>query len=128
MHKELILPFGNKVGYFAKHPFEYDYFIEKINSDNEISLSGIGVDHTKPISEWLVKTKRGFVQGNFNQDDLTKPLDDLKLALDNYMQPIAKLSPEDRAGWVCGLGHGILKTTPEENVKYFIKTLRETFK
>ena len=39
-----------------------------------------------------------------------------------------KLSVKERAGWVCGLGHGILKTTPEENVKYFIKTIRETFK
>jgi len=128
LHKELILPFGNKVGYFAKHPFEYDYFIEKINSDDETSLSGIGVDHTKPISEWLKKTKRGFLQGNFNQDDLTKPLDDFKFALENYMEPIMKLSVKERAGWVCGLGHGILKTTPEENVKYFIKTIRETFK
>jgi uroporphyrinogen decarboxylase len=128
LYKELILPYGNKVGYFAKHPFDYNYFIKKINSDDEVSLSGIGVDHTKPIYEWLGKTKRGFVQGNFNQDDLTKSLDDFKFALDSYIEPITKLSIEERAGWVCGLGHGILKTTPEENVKYFIKTIRETFK
>ena len=41
---------------------------------------------------------------------------------------IIDLDLSDRAGWVCGLGHGILKTTPEENVRYFIKTIRETFK
>lgn len=128
VYDHLILPFGNKVGYFAKHPFEYDYFVESINSTKETSLSGIGVDHTHLISDWIKKTNRGFIQGNFNQEELTKPLDSLKLALDNYIEPLLNLSAEDRAGWVCGLGHGILKTTPEENVRYFIKTIRETFK
>jgi uroporphyrinogen decarboxylase len=44
------------------------------------------------------------------------------------MEPILNLNLSERAGWVCGLGHGILKTTPEENVSYFIKTIRENFK
>ena len=128
LYNELMLPFDNKVGYFAKHPFEYDFFTEKINSDGVSSISGIGVDHTQPICNWLNKTNRGFIQGNFNQDDLAKPLDEFKFALDKYIEPIINLSIEERAGWVCGLGHGILKTTAEENVKYFIKTIRETFK
>jgi uroporphyrinogen-III decarboxylase len=30
-------------------------------------------------------------------------------------------------GWVCGLGHGITKTTPTENVKHFVETVRRKF-
>ena len=29
--------------------------------------------------------------------------------------------------WASGLGHGILKDTPEENVHYFIETIRKIF-
>ena len=34
----------------------------------------------------------------------------------------------DNTGWVCGLGHGIDKTTPEENVKLFVRLVREKYK
>jgi len=37
------------------------------------------------------------------------------------------LSPEERSGWVCGLGHGVLKTTPQENVKEFVQRIRASF-
>ena len=40
---------------------------------------------------------------------------------------MSDLTPEDRAGWVCGLGHGVLKTTPQENVKEFVQRIREAF-
>jgi uroporphyrinogen decarboxylase len=32
-----------------------------------------------------------------------------------------------RAGWVCGLGHGVLQTTPEANVRLALKIQREMF-
>jgi uroporphyrinogen decarboxylase len=40
---------------------------------------------------------------------------------------MAALSDEDKAGWVCGLGHGVLKTTPQENVGEFISRARAIF-
>ena len=43
-----------------------------------------------------------------------------------YKDP-KSINEKDRAGWVCGLGHGILKDTPEENVHYFIETIRKIF-
>jgi uroporphyrinogen decarboxylase len=39
-----------------------------------------------------------------------------------------KMETVDRTGWICGLGHGIQKTTPEENVKLFVDMVRERFK
>ena len=38
-----------------------------------------------------------------------------------------KLQEVDRTGWVCGLGHGINKDTPEYNVHTFIDTIRRRF-
>ena len=35
---------------------------------------------------------------------------------------------ENLNGWVCGLGHGINKNTPEKNVHLFIETIRKKFK
>ena len=128
VYENLVKPFNNKVGFFAKYPFDYNFFIKNINSKENFTLAGIGIDHTFELSEYLKKTKRGFIQGNFSQDILTKPIDDVKRSLDSYLEPIIDLDLSERAGWVCGLGHGILKTTPEENVRYFIKTIRETFK
>ena len=39
----------------------------------------------------------------------------------------SSFSTEQRVGWVCGLGHGVLKTTPEDNVRLFVKKIRESF-
>lgn len=32
-----------------------------------------------------------------------------------------------RAGWICGLGHGVLQQTPEKNVHLFLRLHREYF-
>jgi uroporphyrinogen decarboxylase len=42
-----------------------------------------------------------------------------------YLEPIRALGAEKRAGWVSGLGHGVLPGTPEENVRSFVKLIRE---
>jgi uroporphyrinogen decarboxylase len=44
--------------------------------------------------------------------------------LDKWLETLEDV---DRTGWVCGLGHGIHKTTPTANVKYFINEVRERF-
>ena len=35
---------------------------------------------------------------------------------------------DERVGWVCGLGHGINKDTPEKHVKHFVSQIRQAFK
>ncbi len=42
-----------------------------------------------------------------------------------YLEPIKAMSQEARAGWVSGLGHGVLPLTPEANVRSFVKLIRE---
>ena len=51
----------------------------------------------------------------------------MEKSLDKFIEEISTFTPKDRAGWVCGLGHGVLKTTPEENVRLFVKKIRKAF-
>jgi len=86
------------------------------------ALAGVGVDHRWDISEALEIFPRGFVQGNFDQTLLLSERDEFRQRLIRYLEP---LQEQDRDGWICGLGHGVLPGTPEENVRLFVDTVRE---
>ena len=51
----------------------------------------------------------------------------MNVKLDNYINNLSNFTEQQKAGGICGLGHGILKETPEENVKTFVKMIREAF-
>ena len=118
--------FPNKVGYYAKDGINYETIIAKQN-DHEIDLAGMGLDSNIDIRDYFKKTTNGFVQGNFSEHFLTLPHEEFLPKLDIFINQMSDLTPEDRAGWVCGLGHGVLKTTPQENVKGFVRRIREAF-
>ena len=85
-------------------------------------LAGIGVDHDWDIRDAFNVSPSGFVQGNFDQALLHATRDDLKRHLHRFLDP---LKGRDWAGWICGLGHGVLPATPEENVRMFVDTARK---
>lgn len=122
--EKLIRKFPGRLGYYAKgitashlhHPF----------FDNP-ALGGFGLDHRFALPEIISARKSGFLQGNFDQALLHLSREDFKIELDRYLEPWLALSPEQRAGWVCGLGHGVLPATPEENIRSFVATVREHF-
>ena len=118
--------FPNKVGYYAKDGINYETIIAK-QDDNEIDLAGMGLDSNIDIRDYFKKTTNGFVQGNFSEHFLTLPHEEFLPKLDIFINQMSDLTPEDRVGWVCGLGHGVLKTTPQENVKEFVRRIREAF-
>ncbi len=114
--------FPNQLGYYSKNTVS-----EHLGGLLESSeFGGFGYDH-----RWDLRTKfgkgQGFVQGNFDQSLLFLPEEAFKSYLHEYLQNFLELKPEDRAGWVCGLGHGVLPETPEAHVKYFVQTVREMF-
>jgi uroporphyrinogen decarboxylase len=91
-------------------------------------LAGIGIDWRWDLREALeIGEGVGFVQGNFDQSLLFLPPDEFEKQLALYLQPIRALTQAQRRGWVCGLGHGVLPHTPEENVRTFVRTVREVF-
>ena len=126
LFKEIITKFPKKIGYYSKSPFDNKLFVEDLSS-NESFLAGLGVDHHLSMSQWFKKIKSGFIQGNFNQRSMAKNHEDFKKDFDKYVDQLKIINEKDRLGWVCGLGHGILKETPEENVHYFIENIRKIF-
>jgi len=88
----------------------------------EGGLAGVGIDSRWNMSEALDLFPHGFVQGNFDQALLLSERDELKGQLQRYLDPLSKRATP---GWICGLGHGVLPGTPEDNVRLFVDTVRE---
>ena len=88
---------------------------------SDLPFAGLGVDNGVDLQHIFLNSKFGFIQGNFNENHLlldTKELENELNIYSNYMKNMANLN-----GWVCGLGHGINKVTPEKNVHLFIETI-----
>ena len=112
---------GSHIGYYSKGT-QPAHLRHALFTDG---FAGIGVDHRWDLHEALDRFPNGFVQGNFDQTLLLCDRDELKRRLLRYLEPLVNHS---RDGWVCGLGHGVLPGTPEDNVKLFVDTIRERFK
>lgn len=114
--------FPHKIGYYSKGTQSSFLSSELIN----LPWAGFGFDHRWNLPE-LVKSKKckGFIQGNFDQALLHADLPTLKKYVQDYISSWKNLTAEERAGWVSGLGHGVLPKTPESHVHYFIEALRK---
>jgi uroporphyrinogen decarboxylase len=94
-----------------------------LNKVIDIGFAGIGVDSTVDLNKTLKKVEHGFVQGNFDETLLLQDSETiLKYEIKKWLDTI-----EDPRGWVCGLGHGILKETPTKNVKMFVEMVRNHY-
>jgi len=118
--KNISNSFPNKVGYYArgKNYSEISYL-------SDLPFAGLGVDSGVELKHIFLNSKFGFVQGNFNENYLlldSKELENKLHIFSENMKNIGNLN-----GWVCGLGHGINKATPEKNVHLFIETIRKKF-
>ena len=120
---ELVRPFPNKIGYYAKDGVSYDE-IFSATDNSEVPFAGVGVDSNVSIQDVFSKRKAGFIQGNFSEKAITQDFAEFDKALNLFLEDINSLTIEDRRGWVCGLGHGVIKTTPQENVKHFVNKVR----
>lgn len=113
---------AGRIAYYAKGTTH-----DQMNCLKDLPLAGRGFDHRFDMSDLLQRRDQGFIQGNFDQTLLFTDPKDFKKRLLTYLAPLKELSPEQRAGWVCGLGHGVLPKTPQENVRMFVDTVREVF-
>ncbi len=121
--EKIVAKYPNQVGYYSKHTqrsFFNDNFLKQ-------KWTGMGFDHRWNLSETFSIRDTGFIQGNFDQSLLFMETTDFKKELNEYLTPCKNLTPTQRAGWVCGLGHGVLPKTPEAHVHLFIETVRKVF-
>jgi uroporphyrinogen decarboxylase len=117
--------FPGRLGYFARglHPTHFCNGAPRPAG----AWGGAGVDWRWNLSDLLNAPEReGFIQGNFDPASLHLTGAALRRALADFLAPVARLSPADRRGWVCGLGHGVLPGTPEASVRTFVRTVRRT--
>ena len=108
---------GNTAYYSRTLPYN------SLNKVIDCNFAGIGVDSTVDLNKTLKKVNNGFVQGNFDEKLLLLDSSSiLEYEIKKWLDTI-----EDTTGWVCGLGHGIIKTTPTKNVRLFIDVVRRHF-
>lgn len=124
--------------YFKKHyvntlqpliQTDTGYYTKQLNSNclptlYKMGWAGIGVDSTVNITNTFKKYKDGFIQGNFDEKLLMLPEKECRAHIEDFLNTMQTV---DRKGWICGLGHGIHKETPEANVAMFVRMVRERF-
>jgi uroporphyrinogen decarboxylase len=93
-----------------------------------IDLQCLGIDWRHDLVDVLrMQQGQRSVQGNIDPHWLLLPPAELESKLRASFERLLAQPDELRAGWVCGLGHGVLQTTPEPNVKLAVRVQREMF-
>lgn len=131
LYNDIIVPelsklaqaFPQRLGYYSKGTTA-DHFTSE--AFQKIPFAGRGFDHRWNLPQILKNNRSGFVQGNFDQSLLHLETSEFKKELQSYLNTYQELSAEERKGWVCGLGHGVLPKTPEAHVRLFVDTVRKT--
>ncbi len=118
--------FPGRLGYYSKGT-TLDHFSGAVRIQDG-PWAGLGIDHRFTFPAQFSNFKKGFLQGNFDQAMLFLPEAQFRQELDLYLNAIHSVPAAERAGWVSGLGHGVLPQTPESHVKYFVQRVREVFK
>ena len=75
----------------------------------------------------MAQTPRWCLQGNLDPDWLLLPADELERRVRAVFSRVRALPAAVRGAWVCGLGHGVLQTTPVDNVRLVLAIQKEMF-
>ena len=118
--EKIAFKYPGKIGYFTKDIDDGKF--ESLKTIKDLKLTVVGSN--QDIFSKLPNTNLS-LQGNFSNEYLA--IDDIsqfKKHLDNFIKYIKDQDLAKRVGWICSLDHGVLKTTPEHNVKLFIDKIR----
>jgi len=113
---------NKKIIYYSRNT--HMSHLQEIQDDN---IDVLGVDWRHDVAE-VINTfgKDYFIQGNFDPCWLHLPWEKLQANLDEFYQNICDKNA-DQSRWICGLGHGVLQQTPEQNVKQVIEYIHQNF-
>jgi uroporphyrinogen decarboxylase len=121
----LAAAFPGRLGYYAKGLARPHIDASGLG---DMPWAGLGFDMRWDLAGVLsARNRKGFVQGNFDPAELQLTGSDLERAIDRFIDPIKRLDPAARQGWICGLGHGVLPGTPESSVRTFVHRVRGAF-
>jgi uroporphyrinogen decarboxylase len=93
-----------------------------------LNVQCLGVDWRHDLVSVLQQQGRQWaIQGNIDPQWLLLPAAELEPRVRGFFERLRGQPAALRAGWVCGLGHGVLQQTPESNVKLVLALQREMF-
>ncbi len=93
-----------------------------------LAIQCLGVDWRHDLADTLQReTPRWCLQGNLDPEWLHLPAAELEARVRGVFARVLTLPAAARSAWVCGLGHGVLQHTPEDNVRLVLKVPREMF-
>jgi uroporphyrinogen decarboxylase len=113
---------NKEIVYYSK--LTHMHYLKEIQDDN---IDVLGVDWRAPLDQCLKELGNDYyIQGNFDPSYLHLEWPELKSNLEVFWQELQdKNLPLDK--WICGLGHGVLQKTPEENVRQTIEFIHDNF-
>lgn len=101
---------------------------ESWQSLENLDAQAFGIDHSHDLNALMALYGGSHaLQGNLPPETMSMEPKEAQKAIENFLQKMSDVPKELRRGWICGLGHGILPTAKEDNVRQFIKSLREIF-
>ena len=111
-----------KLIYYSKHT--HLNYLTEIKSPH---IDVLGIDWRVSLPDALEQLGDDYyIQGNIDPSYLFLSTEQLKSKLSALWQSLKKPSiPLHK--WICGLGHGVLPKTPQENVKQTVTYIRENF-
>ncbi|MFO1400745.1 MAG: uroporphyrinogen decarboxylase family protein [Steroidobacteraceae bacterium] len=93
-----------------------------------LGIQCLGIDWRHDLALALTEqTPHWAVQGNIDPEWLHLPPAELEARVRGVFEHVRALPATVRAAWVCGLGHGVLQHTPEDNVRLVLRLQREMF-
>jgi uroporphyrinogen decarboxylase len=93
-----------------------------------LPIACLGIDWHHDLPEVLKTWTPHFaIQGNVDPEWLHLPADELEKRLKDLFQRVRAAGRVARQAWVCGLGHGVLQKTPEDNVRLFMRIQKKIF-
>jgi uroporphyrinogen decarboxylase len=93
-----------------------------------IDLQCLGIDWRHDLDQALLaQGEHWSVQGNIDPQWLLLPPNELEALVRGVFERVLALPQAARGAWVCGLGHGVLQHTPEDNVRLVLAVQREMF-
>ena len=94
-----------------------------------LGIQCLGIDWRHDLALALSEqTPHWAVQGNIDPEWLHLPAAELEARVRGVFERVHALPADVRAAWVCGLGHGVLQHTPEDNVRLVLRLQREIFR
>lgn len=132
--KEFVLPKLRKVtSEFKKlHPTKKVVYYSKLTHMNYLqeiqdkNIDVLGIDWRMDLASALKTLGNDYmIQGNFDPSYLHYDWANVEKKLEQFWAPLRELKNLDR--WICGLGHGVLQQTPEENVRKTVEYIHKNF-